>query len=136
MYLEQKMEYIAKESSKELLHKLGIILPFSIAMNIEGEDLLTYYPRDKNPEADWDKLIDLNVNYLHEKINSNKYRVGAVALVTTLESGDMSGVGVQIETREGAYFVLFPYVKENGRYIFKEREITDSLLVDTILKSK
>lgn len=126
-----KALYVAKEAGLLLLRKHGTVLPFALTLDLAGDNPRTYFPRDQLPRASWDELLDATIAHLERSIGSGG--VGAIALVTTLESGSESGLGVQVETRASSLFLVYPYRGNGQSRSLREPQTAEGLLVGPLL---
>lgn len=129
--LMEKTLHVAKEAGLFLLRKQGTVLPFGLTLDPAGDNPRTYFPRDQLPRASWDELLDATLAHLERCIGSGG--VGAIALVTTLESGSESGLGVQVETRASSLFLVYPYSGTGQSRSLGEPQTAEGLLVGPLL---
>jgi hypothetical protein len=83
------------------------------------------------PRASWDELLEATIGHLERCIGSGD--VGAIALVTTLESGSESGLGIQVETRASSLFLVYPYSGTGQCWSLGEPQTAEGLLVGPLL---
>jgi hypothetical protein len=126
-----KTLHVAKEAGLLLLRKHGSVLPFGLTLDPAGDHPRTYFPRDSLPRAAWDELLDATLAHLERRIGSGG--IGAIALVTTLESGSESGMGVQVETRAASLFLVYPYTGTGQSRSLGEPQTAEGLLVGPLL---
>ncbi|MFL5352124.1 hypothetical protein [Archangium sp.] len=126
-----KALHVAKEAGLLLLRKQGTVLPFALTLDPAGDNPRTYFPRDQLPRASWDELLDASIAHLERSIGSGG--VGAIALVTTLDSGSESGLGVQVETRASSLFLVYPYRGTGQSRSLGEPQTAEGLLVGPLL---
>lgn len=126
-----KTLHVAKEAGLLLLRKQGTVLPFGLTLDPAGDNPRTWFPRDQMPRASWDELLDASIAHLERTIGSGG--VGAIALVTTLESGSESGLGIQVETRASALFLVYPYRGVGQSRSLGEPQTAEGLLVEPLL---
>jgi hypothetical protein len=126
-----KALYVATEAAKLLLKEHGTVLPFALTLDSQGDDVRTYFPRDKMPDAGWDELVDAAVSHLKQCIRSTD--VGVIALGTELVSGEQAGLGVQIETRSTSLFIVYPYIGKGRSPQLGKPEAAEGLLVGPLL---
>jgi hypothetical protein len=129
-----KALFCTKEAASVVLKKTGWIFPLGVILDRSGEDVRTFYPRDSSPSADFSELLDLVVDELRAAVQSGEAH--AVALATTLESGDATAMGVQVETAETAILLVYPYRKSLFGWKFEEPDSGDDLLVYRIYDRK
>lgn len=129
--LLEKTLHVAKEAGLFLLRKHGTVLPFGLTLDPAGDNPRTWFPRDQLPRASWDELLDATIAHLERAIGSGG--VGASALVTTLESGSESGLGIQVETRASALFLVYPYRGAGQSWSLGEPQTAEGLLVEPLL---
>jgi hypothetical protein len=126
-----KALHVAKEAGLLLLRKHGTVLPFALILDPAGDNPKTYFPRDQLPRASWDELLDAAIAYLERCIGSGG--VGAIALVTTLESGSEPGLGAQVETRASSLFLVYPYRGTGQSRSLGKPQTAEGLLVEPLL---
>ena len=126
-----KALHVAREAGLLLLRKHGTVLPFGLTLDAAGDNPRTFFPRDQLPRASWDELLDATLGQLERRINSDD--VGAIAVVTTLESGGESGLGIQVETRASALFLVYPYSGTGRNWSLGEPQTAQGLLVGPLL---
>lgn len=129
--LLEKALHVAREAGMFLLRKHGSVLPFGLTLDPAGDNPRTYFPRDQLPRASWDELLDATIAHLERCIGSGG--IGAIALVTTLESGSESGMGVQVETRASSLFLVYPYSGTGQSLSLGEPQAAEGLLVGPLL---
>ncbi|ATB44024.1 hypothetical protein CYFUS_009505 [Cystobacter fuscus] len=129
--LLEKTLYVAREAGMLLLRKQGTVLPFGLTLDPAGDNPRTYFPRDQLPRASWDELLDATLAHLERRIGSGD--IGAIALVTTLESGSQSGMGVQVETHSASLFLVYPYKGTGQSRSLGEPQTAEGLLVGPLL---
>ncbi|PTL79359.1 hypothetical protein [Vitiosangium sp. GDMCC 1.1324] len=132
--LLEKTLYVAKEAGLLLLRKHGTVLPFGLTLDTAGDHPKTWFPRDQLPRASWDELLDATIAHLERSIGSGG--VGAIALVTTLESGSESGLGIQVETRDSSLFLVYPYSGTGQSRSLGEPQSAEGLLVGPLLMER
>lgn len=126
-----KALYVATESAKLLLQKHGTVLPFALTLDSRGDEVKTYFPADKLPNADPGELVDAAVSHLEQCIRSSD--VGVIALATELVSGEQAGLGVQVETRSTSLFLVYPYIGKGRNQRLGEPGEAEGLLVGPLL---
>jgi hypothetical protein len=126
-----KALHVAREAGLLLLRKHGSVLPFGLTLDPAGDTPRTWFPRDQLPRASWDELLDATIGHLEQSIGSAN--VGAIALVTTLESGSESGLGIQVETRASSLFLVYPYSGSGQSWKLGEPQTAQGLLVGPLL---
>ncbi|ATB32274.1 hypothetical protein [Melittangium boletus] len=131
--LLKKALHVAKEAGLLLLRKQGSVLPFGLTLDPAGDHPRTYFPRDALPRASWDELLEATLTHLERCIASGG--IGAIALVTTLESGSESGMGIQVETRASSLFLVYPYEGGGQSRSLGEPQTSEELLVGPLLAS-
>lgn len=132
--LLEKTLHVAKEAGLLLLRKQGSVLPFGLTLDPKGDHPKTYFPRDQLPRASWDELLDATLTHLERSIGSGG--VGAIALVTTLESGSESGLGIQVETRASSLFLVYPYSGSGQNRRLGDAQPAEGLLVGPLLAAR
>ncbi len=129
-----KALHVAREAGLLLLRKQGSVLPFGLTLDPAGDNPRTWFPRDQLPRASWDELLDATIGHLERCVSSAD--VGAIALVTTLESGSESGLGVQVETRAASLFLVYPYTGSGKNWSLGEPQTAEGLLVGPLLAAR
>ena len=114
------------DTAKAMLDEYKMVIPFGIRAFKEGDNLKMNCPGDKNPEAKFDKQIEMVVDEL--KIFVQNEQIFATALVTELESGEEKAIGLQIETEQSPILFVYPFHKKNEQWIIDEPVQTDQLL--------
>ncbi|WNG57026.1 hypothetical protein F0U59_21365 [Archangium gephyra] len=126
-----KTLHVAREAGLLLLRKHGTVLPFGLTLDSAGDNPRTFFPRDQLPRASWDELLEATIGHLERSAGSAD--VGAIALVTTLESGSESGLGVQVETHSSSLFLVYPYSGTGQSLRLGEPQKAEGVLVGPIL---
>ncbi|QRO01949.1 hypothetical protein JRI60_24485 [Archangium violaceum] len=129
-----KALHVAREAGLLLLRKHGSVLPFGLTLDPAGDNPRTFFPRDQLPRASWDELLDATLGHLEQR--SGSADVAAIALVTTLESGSESGLGIQVETRASSLFLVYPYSATGQSWRLGEPQTAEGLLVGPILATR
>jgi hypothetical protein len=129
--LLEKALYVAREAGMLLIRKHGSVLPFGLTLDPAGDHPRTYFPRDQLPHAPWDELLEATLAHLERCIGAGG--IGAIALVTTLESGSESGMGVQVETRASSLFLVYPYKGAGQSRSLGEPQTAEGLLAGPLL---
>lgn len=126
-----KALHVAREGGLLLLRKQGTVVPFGLTLDRAGDNPRTWFPRDQMPRASWDELLDATIGHLERC--SGSADVGAIALVTTLESGSESGLGIQVETRASSLFLVYPYSGSGQSWSLGQPQTAEGLLVGPLL---
>ena len=126
-----KALHVAREAGLLLLRKHDTVLPFGLTLDAAGDNPRTFFPGDQLPRASWDELLDATLGQLERRIASDD--VGAIAVVTTLESGGESGLGIQVETRASSVFLVYPYSGTGPNWSLGEPQTAEGLLVGPLL---
>jgi hypothetical protein len=126
-----KALHVAREAGLLLLRKHGTVLPFGLTLDAAGDNPRTFFPRDQLPRASWDELLAATLGQLARRIDSDDVR--AIAVVTTLESGGESGLGIQVETRASSLFLVYPYSVTGRDWSLGEPQTAEGLLVGPLL---
>ncbi|WP_375768581.1 hypothetical protein NR798_44035 [Archangium gephyra] len=130
--LRAKTLHLAREMGLLVLRRQGSVPPFGLTLDPAGDNPRTFFPRDQRPQASSDELLDATVAHLARGRASAD--VGALAVVTTLESeGGPSGLGIQVETRASAVFLIYPYSKSAQDWGLGEPQPAKGLLVGPLL---
>jgi hypothetical protein len=132
--LLEKALHVAKEAGLLLLRKYDSVPPFGLTLDPAGDNPRTYFPRDELPRASWDELLDATIAHLERGIGSAG--VGAIALVTTLESGSESGLGIQVETHASSLFLVYPYSGTGQSRSLGQPQTAKELLVGPLLTGR
>jgi hypothetical protein len=132
--LLRKALHVAREAGLFLLRKQGSVLPFGVTFATGDDTPRTYFPRDQLPRASWDDLLEATLAHLERSIGTGG--IEAIALVTTLESGSQSGLGVQIETRTSSLFLVYPYTGAGQNRGLGEPQTAEGLLVGPLLAAR
>ncbi|MCW9012354.1 MAG: hypothetical protein OQL06_01125 [Gammaproteobacteria bacterium] len=114
------------DTAKAMLDEYGLVVPFGIRAFNDSDDLKMNCPADQQQDADWHEQINNVATELKEFIaNENIF---ATALVTELESGGESGIGLQIETEMSSVLFVYPFSKQDGDWKIDEPIQTDQVL--------
>lgn len=109
-----------------MLKEYQMIIPFGIRTFNNSEDMKMNCPADKTPEENYSKQIDNVVNELKEFVENED--IFATAYVSTLESDDDSGIGLQIETEQSSVLFVYPYREQDDDWVIDEPIQTDQLM--------
>ncbi len=121
---EKKIEQLiilGLETAKKLIESHKTVIPFGVRVFNDNEEvsLCNYY--EAVPDADWNELIEHTITKLKEF--AQKEDICATGIFTTLENGDDTAVGIQIETPQTAKLFIFPYtISEDAKVTIKEAE--------------
>ncbi len=130
--LRAKTLYLAREMGLRVLRRQGSVSPFGLTLDPAGDNPRTFFPRDQRPQASSDELLEATVAHLAQGRASAD--VGALAVVTTLESeGGQSGLGIQVETRASAVFLVYPYSRSAQDWSLGEPQPAQGLLIGPLL---
>jgi hypothetical protein len=127
-----KTLHVAREAGLLLLRNHGTVLPFGLMLDTAGDNPRSFFPRDQLPRASWDELLDATLGHLERSIDLDD--VGAIAVVTMLESGSESGLGIQVETRASSVFLVYPCSGIGRNVSLGEPQPAEGLLVGPLLQ--
>ncbi|MGH9821764.1 MAG: hypothetical protein ACREDR_00675 [Blastocatellia bacterium] len=123
-----KLLVTARECSKFLLKKCGLVRPFGLVLERAGQSVRSFYPKDTGPDATWLELLGLAERELRAAIESGD--AAGVALVTGLESDSDTAIGVQVETASMTLFLLYRYRKGLLGWRLDEPDSPGGFLID------
>jgi len=130
--LRAKTLSLAREMGLLVLRRQGSVSPFGLTLDPAGDNPRTFFPRDQRPQASSDELLDATVAHLARGRASAD--VGALAVITTLESeGGQSSLGIQVETRASAVFLVYPYSRSAQDWSLGEPQPAQGLFVGPLL---
>lgn len=109
----EQMVLTCIDTAKAMLNEYKLVIPFGIRCFKDSEDMKMNCPSDENPDADWDEQIKQVVAELKEFVKHEN--ISATALVTELQAGDESGIGLQVETELSSVLFVFPYRKVDSK---------------------
>ena len=122
----EQLVLLCIDTAKEMLKEYKMIIPFGIRTFNDSEDMKMNCPGDKISESDYSKQIDNVVSELKEFVANED--IFATAHVSALESGDESGIGLQIETEQSSVLFVYPYRKQDDDWVIDEPIQTGQLL--------
>lgn len=122
----EKMVLACIDTAKAMLDKYQTVMPFGLRAYNDSEDMKMNCPAELNTTADWDQQIEDVVSELKEFVQTES--IAATVLVTSLQSDEESGVGLQIETNMSSVLFIYPYKKENDKWVIDEPIQTEQLL--------
>lgn len=123
----EKLVLAGIDTARAMLDEYKMVIPFGIRAFADSEDLKMTCPAEKNPQASWAEQLDMVVAELKQSIAAEP--VSVAALVTELESGGESGIGLQIETTGSSALFVYPFRRENELWVIDEPIQTEQLLV-------
>jgi|LGVF01.1.fsa_nt_gb hypothetical protein len=122
----EQLILVSIDAAKAMLDEYGLVLPFGARAFNNSEDIKMHCPGADDMQADWNDQINMVIDELKKYIASED--IFATALVTSLESEDGSGIGLQVETNNSSALFVYPYNKKDGEWVIEEPVETDQLL--------
>ena len=122
----EKLTITCIDTAQAMLDEYGVVVPFGIRAFKDSNDLKMNCPAKEIKDADWVQQIDMVVADLKEYLI--KENIVATALVTGMESDEGTGLGLQIETEQGAVLFVYPYKMTGGLWKIDEPIQTQQLL--------
>ena len=122
----EKMVLACIDTAKAMLDGYQTVIPFGLRAFNDSDDMKMNCPAEQNTKADWDQQIAAVVSELKAFVENEN--ISATVLVTDLQAGDESGVGLQIETPMSSVLFVYPYRNENDEWLIDEPVQTDQLL--------
>lgn len=121
----EKMVLACLDTAKEMLNEYKTIIPFGLRAYSDSEDMKMNCPAGQDSKAEWEEQIETVVNELREFVATET--VSATVMVTDLQAGDESGVGLQIETEASSVLFVYPYKQVDDEWAFEEPIQTEQL---------
>ena len=122
----EKMVLACIDTAQAMLDEYETVVPFGLRAFNDSEDMKMNCPAEENTKEDWDQQIEDVVSELKEFVRTEN--IAATMLVTSLQSGEEYGVGLQIETVMSSVLFIYPYKKENDKWVIDEPIQTEQLL--------
>lgn len=122
----EKMVLACLDTAQAMLDEYEAVVPFGLRAFNDSEDMKMNCPAEENTTADWNQQIEDVVSELKEFVRTEN--ITATVLVTSLQSDEESGVGLQIETEMSSVLFIYPYKKENDKWVIDEPIQTEQLL--------
>jgi len=126
--LEKQLETMVLaciDTAKAMLDEYGIVVPFGLRAYNDSKDMKMNCPAEKDSTAGWEEQIETVVEELRRFVATEN--ISATMLVTSMQSGDESGVGLQIETQASSVLFVYPYSHQNQEWVIEEPVETDQL---------
>lgn len=122
----EKMVLACIDTAQAMLDEYDTVIPFGLRAFNDSEDMTMNCPAEQNTKADWDQQIEDVVSELKDFVRTEN--IAATMLVTSLQSDEESGVGVQIETEMSSVLFIYPYKKEDDKWVIDGPVQTEQLL--------
>lgn len=122
----EQMVLTCIDTAKAMLDEYEIVIPFGIRCYTNSEDMKMSCPGDNKPDTNWNEQIDMVVNELKAFVSNEA--IFATALVTELQSDELAGLGLQIETQLSSVLFVYPFKKVDDDWVIDEPVKTDQLL--------
>jgi hypothetical protein len=129
MVQEKQLKQLVMTSlntAQAMLDEYQLVIPFGVRAFKDSENQKMNCPAENYKKSDWQKQVTLVVNELKEFLSNEN--LSATALVTELESDELAGIGLQIETKESAVLFVYPFAKKDGKWVIEEPMRTTQLL--------
>ena len=114
----EKLIIFSLEVAQNMLDEYELVIPFGVHALANSEDIKMRCFQEKQPTADWGELIQTTTNELKKTIAQEK--IVATAIVLSVEADDQKGIGVQIETPQSPVLFVYPYHKEEDKWVIDE----------------
>ncbi len=131
--LIERLVDVSLNTARAMLDEYKLVIPFGTRVFKNDDDVKMNCPADKNREADWNEQIELVVSELKDFVKNEE--VFATALVTSLEAEAEMGIGLQVETEMSSVLFIYPYRKEDDKWVFDEAIQTEQLLMSVYSNS-
>lgn len=116
--------------AQEMLDEYETVIPFGIRAFADSDEIKMQCFQEEHPKANWDELIKTTVDELKKSIVQEK--IFATAVVLSVESEDAIGVGLQIDTRKGPALFVYPYHKEEDKWVIDEPTQAEMLIAPRV----
>ena len=114
----EQMVIFSIEVAQEMLNEYEAVIPFGVRAFADSDEIKMKCFHEEHPKANWGELIETTVNELKKSIAEEE--IFATAVVLSVESEDAIGVGLQIDTRKGPALFVYPYRKEEDKWVIDE----------------
>lgn len=126
----ERMVVFSLEIAQNMLDEYETVIPFGVRAFADSDDIKMQCFQEKQPEADWDELVKKTVDELKKSVD--KEDIFATAIVLSVESDDAKGVGLQIDTRQAPALFVYPYVKEDDKWVINEPTQVNMLIAPRV----
>jgi len=106
------------EVAQNMLNEYETVIPFGVRAFADTDEVKMQCFQEQEPEADWDDLIQKTVSELKQQTADEN--IFAIAVVLSVESEDLQGIGLQIDTRKGPVLFVYPYQKKAEEWVIEE----------------
>jgi len=124
--LIEKLVLVCLDTAEAMLENHETVIPFGIRAFKDSEDLKMNCPETEDPEANFHGQIEKIVDELKTFVVNEQ--IFATALVTELQADDQRAIGLQVETELSSALFIYPFQKEDDKWVIKEPIETDQLL--------
>jgi hypothetical protein len=126
----ERMVLFSIEVAQEMLDEYEAVIPFGIRTFADSDEIKMQCFQEKHPKANWDELIKTTIDELKKSVAQES--IFATAIVLSVESEDATGVGLQIDTRKGPALFVYPYHKEEGKWVIEEPRQAEMLIAPRV----
>ena len=126
----ESMILFSIQVAQEMLDEYETVIPFGIRAFADSDEIKMQCFQEKHPKGNWDELIKTTVNELKKSVEQDD--IFATAVVLSVESEDAIGVGLQIDTRKGPALFVYPYHKDEDKWIIDEPSQAEMLIAPRV----
>ena len=118
------------EVAQEMLDEYEAVIPFGVRAFADSDDVKMQCFQEEQPKANWDELIKTTASELKKSVSEDD--IFATAIVLSVESDDAIGVGLQIDTRKGPALFVYPYHKDEDKWVIDEPMQAEMLIAPRV----
>ena len=126
----ERMVVFSIEVAQEMLNEYETVIPFGIHAFADSDEIKMKCFQEEHPKANWNELIKTTVDALKKSVEEDE--IFATAVVLSVESEDTMGVGLQIDTRKGPALFVYPYHKDDDKWIIDEPSQAEMLIAPRV----
>ena len=126
----ERLVLVSIEVAQEMLDEYEAVIPFGVRAFADSDEVKMQCFQEEHPKANWDELIKTTVNELKKSVS--KQDIFATAIVLSVESEDAMGVGLQIDTRKGPALFVYPYHKNEDKWVIDEPMQAEMLIAQRV----
>ena len=127
---EKKLEQViilSLETAQKMIKEHKTITPFAAWAFTDNNDIKMSSYQESLPDGSWQELIEHTVKNMRRLEKDEKLQITAV--ITALESGNNTAIGIQIETVAGAKLFIYPYSVNDSENISIDEPIQSDMLI-------
>ena len=114
----ERLVLFSIQVAQEMLDEYEAVIPFGVRAFDDSDEVKMQCFQEEHPKANWDELIKTTASELKKSVSEDD--IFATAIVLSVESEDAIGIGLQIDTGKGPALFVYPYHKDEDKWVIDE----------------